>query len=39
VLRPLAELDPDLELRGTAVAAWLAGLEPQGVEPTGIPLM
>ena len=39
VLRPLAELDPDLELRGTSVAAWLARLEPQGVEPTGIPLM
>jgi 2-amino-4-hydroxy-6-hydroxymethyldihydropteridine diphosphokinase len=39
VLRPLAELDPDLELRGTTVAAWLARLEPQGVEPTGLPLM
>jgi 2-amino-4-hydroxy-6-hydroxymethyldihydropteridine diphosphokinase len=39
VLRPLAELDPDLELRGTTVATWLAGLEPQGVEPTGLPLM
>jgi 2-amino-4-hydroxy-6-hydroxymethyldihydropteridine diphosphokinase len=39
VLRPLAELDPDLEIRGTSVAAWLAGLEPQGVEPTGVPLM
>jgi 2-amino-4-hydroxy-6-hydroxymethyldihydropteridine diphosphokinase len=39
VLRPLAELDPDLELRGTTVADWLARLEPQGVEPTGIPLM
>ena len=39
VLRPLAELDPGLELRGTTVAAWLAGLDPQGVEPTGVPLM
>lgn len=39
VLRPLAELDPDLEIRGMSVAAWLARLEPQGVEPTGVPLM
>jgi 2-amino-4-hydroxy-6-hydroxymethyldihydropteridine diphosphokinase len=39
VLRPLAELDPDLKLHGTSVAVWLARLEPQGVEPTGIPLM
>jgi 2-amino-4-hydroxy-6-hydroxymethyldihydropteridine diphosphokinase len=39
VLRPLAELDPDLELGGTTVAAWLARLQPQGVEPTGVPLM
>ena len=39
VLRPLAELDPDLELRGATVGAWLGRLEPQGVEPTGIPLM
>ena len=39
VLRPLAELDPDLEIRGTSVSAWLARLEPQGVEPTGVPLM
>ena len=39
VLRPLAELDPDLEIRGTSVAGWLARLEPQGVEPTGVPLM
>jgi 2-amino-4-hydroxy-6-hydroxymethyldihydropteridine diphosphokinase len=39
VLRPLAELDPDLELRGTSVATWLARLEPQCVEPTGVPLM
>jgi 2-amino-4-hydroxy-6-hydroxymethyldihydropteridine diphosphokinase len=39
VLRPLAELDPDLVIRGMSVSAWLARLEPQGVEPTGIPLM
>jgi 2-amino-4-hydroxy-6-hydroxymethyldihydropteridine diphosphokinase len=39
VLRPLAELDPDLEIRGMSVSAWLARLEPQGVEPTGVPLM
>jgi 2-amino-4-hydroxy-6-hydroxymethyldihydropteridine diphosphokinase len=39
VLRPLAELDPDLELRGTTVAAWLAWLDPQGVEPTDLLLM
>jgi 2-amino-4-hydroxy-6-hydroxymethyldihydropteridine diphosphokinase len=39
VLRPLAELDPDLEIRGTSVAGWLARLDPQGVEPTGVPLM
>ena len=39
VLRPLAELDPELDLRGRTVSAWLAGLEPQGVEPTGMALM
>lgn len=39
VLRPLADLAPDLELRGRPVAAWLAGLDPQGVEPTGTALM
>jgi 2-amino-4-hydroxy-6-hydroxymethyldihydropteridine diphosphokinase len=39
VLRPLAELDPGLELHGATVAAWLARLEPQGVEPTGVTLM
>jgi 2-amino-4-hydroxy-6-hydroxymethyldihydropteridine diphosphokinase len=39
VLRPLAEVDPDLELHGIPVAAWLARLEPQGVEPTSVPLM
>ena len=39
VLRPLADLDPGLDLRGRSVSAWLAGLEPQGVEPTGMTLM
>ncbi len=39
VLRPLADLDPGLDLRGQSVSAWLAGLEPQGVEPTGMALM
>jgi 2-amino-4-hydroxy-6-hydroxymethyldihydropteridine diphosphokinase len=39
VLRPLAELAPDLVLRGATVAEWLAGLAPQGVEPTADALM
>ncbi len=39
VLRPLADLDPGLVLRGGRVADWLAGLDPQGVEPTGAALM
>ena len=39
VLRPLADLDPGLVLRGRPVADWLAGLDPQGVEPTGTALM
>jgi 2-amino-4-hydroxy-6-hydroxymethyldihydropteridine diphosphokinase len=39
VLRPLADLDPDLVLRGRSVGDWLAGLEPQGVEPAGMVLM
>jgi 2-amino-4-hydroxy-6-hydroxymethyldihydropteridine diphosphokinase len=39
VLRPLADLDPGLVLRGRTVADWLAGLEPQGVEPVGTALM
>ena len=39
VLRPLADLDPDLVLRGRRVADWLAGLDPQGVEATGMALM
>ncbi len=30
VLRPLAELAPDLVLRGATVAEWLAGLAPAG---------
>ena len=39
VLRPLADLAPELVLRGRRVADWLAGLDPQGVEPTGAALM
>ena len=39
VLRPLAELAPDLVLRGATVAEWLTRLEPQGVEATGETLM
>jgi 2-amino-4-hydroxy-6-hydroxymethyldihydropteridine diphosphokinase len=39
VLRPLADLDPALVLRGRPVADWLAGLDPQGVEPAGTTLM
>jgi len=39
VLRPLADLDPGLVLRGRPVGDWLAGLDPQGVEPTGTALM
>jgi 2-amino-4-hydroxy-6-hydroxymethyldihydropteridine diphosphokinase len=39
VLRPLADLDPGLVLRGRSVADWLAGLDPQGVEPAGAALM
>jgi 2-amino-4-hydroxy-6-hydroxymethyldihydropteridine diphosphokinase len=39
VLRPLAELAPGLELRGETVEALLRRLQPQGVEPTGVPLM
>ncbi len=39
VLRPLADLDPGLVLRGRPVADWLAGLGPQGVEPAGTALM
>jgi 2-amino-4-hydroxy-6-hydroxymethyldihydropteridine diphosphokinase len=39
VLRPLAELAPELVLRGATVAEWLAALAPQGVEPTADALM
>ena len=39
VLRPLADLAPGLVLHGRRVADWLAGLDPQGVEPTGAALM
>ena len=39
VLRPLCDLDPGLDLHGRSAAEWLAGLEPQGVEPTGETLM
>jgi 2-amino-4-hydroxy-6-hydroxymethyldihydropteridine diphosphokinase len=38
VLRPLCDLAPDLELHGRPASAWLAALEPQGVEPAGIVL-
>jgi 2-amino-4-hydroxy-6-hydroxymethyldihydropteridine diphosphokinase len=39
VLRPLAEIAPDLPLRGATVADWLGRLEPQGVERTRATLM
>jgi 2-amino-4-hydroxy-6-hydroxymethyldihydropteridine diphosphokinase len=39
VLRPLADIDPGLPLAGSTVAALLAALPPQGVRPTGHPLM
>ena len=39
VLRPLSDLDPDLVLRGRRAGDWLAGLDPQGVEETGVALM
>lgn len=39
VLRPLAELAPDLVLRGATVSEWIARLEPQGVEVTAATLM
>jgi 2-amino-4-hydroxy-6-hydroxymethyldihydropteridine diphosphokinase len=39
VLRPLADLDPDLVLHGRRARDWLAGLEPQGVEAAGVALM
>jgi 2-amino-4-hydroxy-6-hydroxymethyldihydropteridine diphosphokinase len=39
VLRPLAELDPALTLRGRSVRKLLDGLQPQGVRATGEPLV
>jgi len=39
VLRPLADLDPEVVLRGRRAGDWLAGLDPQGVEATGAALM
>jgi 2-amino-4-hydroxy-6-hydroxymethyldihydropteridine diphosphokinase len=38
VLRPLADLDPGLELRGRPVREWLAALPPQGVERADVAL-
>jgi 2-amino-4-hydroxy-6-hydroxymethyldihydropteridine diphosphokinase len=38
VLRPLADVAPDMVLRGRSVGEWLAGLAPQGVERAGIDL-
>jgi 2-amino-4-hydroxy-6-hydroxymethyldihydropteridine diphosphokinase len=35
VLRPLADIAPEVELDGRSVAARLAGLPPQGVRATG----
>lgn len=39
VLRPLADVAPDLELAGSTVRELLEHLEPQGVRPTGEPLL
>ena len=39
VLRPLCDLAPDLPLAGRTAQEWLAALDPQGVEPTGLSLM
>src|SRR6185437_15037309 len=39
VLRPLANLDPDLVLRGRRAGDWLAGLDAQGVDAIGMALM
>jgi 2-amino-4-hydroxy-6-hydroxymethyldihydropteridine diphosphokinase len=39
VLRPLAELAPDLVLGGATVTEWLARLDPQGVTVTADTLM
>src|SRR5689334_13297308 len=38
VLRPLADLDAELELRGRPVRVWLAELPDQGVEPADVQL-
>ena len=32
VLRPLADIAPDVDIRGRTAAQWLAQIEPQGVE-------
>jgi len=39
VLRPLCDLAPDLPLAGRPAREWLAELDPQGVERTGLSLM
>jgi len=39
VLRPLADVAPELPLAGATVSVLLAGLSPQGVRATGDPLM
>jgi 2-amino-4-hydroxy-6-hydroxymethyldihydropteridine diphosphokinase len=39
VLRPLADLDPELVLRGRRAGDWLAGLDAQGVDAIGMALM
>jgi 2-amino-4-hydroxy-6-hydroxymethyldihydropteridine diphosphokinase len=39
VLRPLADIAPDLPLAGASAARLLEGLSPQGVRPTGWLLM
>jgi 2-amino-4-hydroxy-6-hydroxymethyldihydropteridine diphosphokinase len=39
VLRPLCDIAPDLPLAGRPAREWLAELDPQGVERTGLSLM
>ena len=39
VLRPLCDIAPDLPLAGRPARDWLAALDPQGVERTGLSLM
>ena len=39
VLRPLCDIAPDLPLAGRPAREWLAALDPQGVERTGLSLM